>query len=298
MSPTPELDWNDIPLMLSLARAGSMSSAARELGVDVSTISRRVAAVEAVLQTRLFIRSNRGYEPTDAGAVFMARAQNVIGEVRAMLTETRAEAEGISGPVRITGVSALFDRWLMRRMPELVALYPQLRIELLTDNSNLSFTRREADFALRMAQPTEDAALVMRRLGDIGFGVYGAARFAGLPPEQWAEQPWLSYRDDLAALPEMRWLSELRPGPPQRVLQVSNVTTLIEACEAGLGLALLPWLLGESQSLRRLSTRPELRRELWLLSHRDAARIKRFKAVGEWLHQAFVTDASRMAGDG
>jgi len=295
MSPTPELDWNDIPLMLSLARAGSMSSAARELGVDVSTISRRVAAVEAVLQTRLFIRSNRGYEPTDAGSVFMARAENVIGEVRAMLTETRAEAEGISGPVRITGVNALFDRWLVRRIPELVEKYPNLQIQLLTDNSNLSFTRREADFALRLAQPTEDAALVMRRLGDIGFGVYGAPSFAGLSPEQWGEQPWLSYRDDLSGLPEMQWLSRLRPEP-RRVLQVSNVTTLIEACEAGLGLALLPWLLGESPALRRLSTQPEVRRDLWLLSHRDAARIKRFNAVGDWLHQAFVTDAASLSG--
>lgn len=297
MSATPDLDWNDIPLMHSLALAGSMSAAARELGVDVSTISRRVAAVEAVLQTRLFIRSHRGYEPTDAGTVFMARAESVIGEVRAMLTETRAEAEGISGRVRITGVSALFDRWLMRRIPELTALHPKLQIELLTDNTNLSFTRREADFALRLAQPTEDAALVMRRLGDIAFAVYGAPRFAGLPPDAWAEQPWVTYRDDLAAVPEMRWLSGLRPAPPQRVLQVSNVTTLIEACAAGLGLALLPWLIGETESLRRLSPRPELRRELWLLTHRDAARIKRFKAVGDWLHQAFAADAARISGE-
>lgn len=297
MSPTPELDWNDIPLMLSLARAGSMSSAARELGVDVSTISRRVAAVEAVLNTRLFIRSNRGYEPTDAGAVFMARAENVIGEVRAMLTETRAEAEGVSGPVRITAVSALFDRWLVRRLPELLEAHPKLQIQLLTDNSNLSFTRREADFALRLAKPTEDAALVMRRLGDIGFGVYGAPRFAGLPPERWGEQGWLSYRDDLSGLPEMRWLSQLRPEP-QRVLQVSNVTTLIEACEAGLGLALLPWMIGDTSGLCRLSSRPEVRRELWLLGHRDAARIKRFRAVGDWLHQAFAADAARVFGSG
>lgn len=295
MSAPPELDWNDIPLMLSLARAGSMSSAARELGVDVSTISRRVAAVEAVLQTRLFIRSNRGYEPTDAGAVFMARAENVIGEVRAMLTETRAEAEGISGPVRITGVNALFDHWLVRRLPDLLTLHPNLRFELLGENANLSFTRREADFALRLAQPTEDAALVMRRLGDIGFGVYGAPRFEGLGPEQWGSQPWLSYRDDLSALPEMRWLAQLRPQPT-RVLRVSNVTTLIEACEKGLGLALLPWLIGETPKLRRLSARPELRRDLWLLGHRDAARIKRFKVVSDWLHQAFAADMAVLSG--
>lgn len=292
---TPELDWNDIPLMLSLARAGSMSSAAKELGVDVSTISRRVAAVEAVLKTRLFIRSNRGYEPTDAGAVFIAHAETVLGGVRAMLTETKAEADGISGPVRITAVNALFDRWLIGRLPDLVEKYPNVQVHLLDDNGNLSFTRREADFALRLAQPTEDAALLMRRLGTIAFGVYGGPRFADVPRDEWGAQPWLAYDDDLSSLPEMQWLARLRPEP-RRIVRASNVSTLIEACEAGLGLALLPSIVGDTPALVRLSTEPELQREVWLLSHRDAARIRRFKAVGDWLQAVFENDAGRFSG--
>jgi len=295
MSASDELDWNDIPLMLALARAGSMSSAARELGVDVSTISRRVAAVETALKTRLFIRSNLGYQPTDAGNVFIAHAGQVLGCVGALLQETRAEAEGISGPVRLTAVNALFDYWLVDHLPALLDAHPQLQLKLIIDNSNLSFTRREADFALRLARPTQDAALLMRKVGNIGFAVYGAERFRDLPRDAWGDQPWLAYGDELSEMPEMQWLARLQPSPRQ-VLKVSSLSTLIRACAAGLGMALLPCLIGTGSGLQRLQPVPEVEREIWLLSHRAAANIRRFRAVSEWLCRVFEADAKRLSG--
>jgi DNA-binding transcriptional LysR family regulator len=291
---TNALDWNDIPLLLALARAGSMSAAARELGVDVSTISRRVAVVEAAMGTRLFIRSNRGYEPTDAGTVFIARAERALGEVEALQAETRAEGEGISGRVRLTAVNVMFDHWLLDRLPELLQRHPKLDLQLLTDNSNLSFTRREADFALRMAQPTQDAAILMRKVGDVGFAVFGAGDLASVPREQWSAQPWLAYGEELEGLPEMRWLAEQKIA--RRVLRVSNVTTLAHACELGMGLAVLPCIVGARQGLRQIGE-PLLARELWLLSHRDAARIKRFRAVADWMAELCERDAGRLRGD-
>jgi DNA-binding transcriptional LysR family regulator len=292
-----QLDLNDIPLILALARAGSMSAAARALGVDVSTISRRVAAAESAMNTRLFIRSNRGYEPTDAGAAFVAHAERVVGEVQALQQETRSEAEGIGGLVRITSVNVMFDLWLVDRLPELLARHPLLRVRLLADNQNLSFTRREADFALRLARPTEDAALVMKKVGQVGFAVYGAPRFAKLPRSAWGEQPWLSYNEDLSTLPEMRWLAENIQPPPRGVVQVNSVTTLIHACEAGLGLALLPCMVGARKSLVRLSKRVEISREIWLLSHRDAVKIKRFRAVTDWLTEILDRDRALFTGE-
>ncbi len=293
MNPS-DLDWNDIPLLLALARSGSMSAAARSLGVDVSTVSRRVAAAEAALQTPLFIRSTRGYQPTDAGAVFIARAEQVQGEVQTLVLETRAEAEGIHGTVRITAVDTLFDYWLVERLPALLRLHPQLRIQLIADDGNLSFTRREADFALRLARPTRDAALLMRKLGQIGMAVYAGKAFDGVPRAQWGAQPWLAYNDELSGLPEMQWLARLSPAP-RRVVQVSSATTLVHACKAGLGLALLPSFIADAAGLHRLSGGPELHRDLWLLSHRDTASIKRFRAVADWLQQAFETDRTALA---
>jgi len=290
-----ELDWNDIPLLLALARSGSMSAAARDLGIDVSTVSRRVAAAESALQTPLFIRSHRGYQPTDAGAVFIARAEQVQGEVRALLQETRTEAEGVHGAVRLTAVDTLFDHWLVTRLPSLLKQYPDLQLQLMADDGNLSFTRREADLALRLARPNADAALLMRKLGDIGLAVFGSERFASVPREQWGAQPWLAYNDELSGVPEMQWLAQLDPAPHRRV-KVSSATTLVRACEAGLGLAVLPCFIGSQRRLHRLSAQPELHRELWLLSHRDAVSIRRFRVVADWLAQAFEADGEALAG--
>lgn len=289
-------DWNDIPLLIALARDGSMSAAGRALGIDPSTMSRRLAAAEAALQTRLFIRDNAGYHPTEAGLVFLSYAERVSGDVKSMLLDTCSEAEGISGAVRITSIDFLFSHWLVDHMPALLEQYPRLQLQLLVGNQALSFTRREADFALRLARPQDDAALVMRKVGDIGFAVYGAERFANLAREQWAEQPWLAYGEELAEMAEMRWLREIAPDAHYPI-RVSSVSTLVHACQTGMGLALLPCILGERNGLRRLSDEVEVLREVWLLSHRDAGKIGRYQAVSTWLKQVFEQEAAGLRGE-
>ncbi|MBB2497512.1 LysR family transcriptional regulator [Aquipseudomonas ullengensis] len=289
-------DWNDIPLLIALARDGSMSAAGRALGIDPSTMSRRLAAAETALQTRLFIRDNAGYHPTEAGLVFLSYAERVSGDVKSMLLDTCSEAEGISGAVRITSIDFLFSHWLVDHMPALLEQYPRLQLQLLVGNQALSFTRREADFALRLARPQDDAALVMRKVGDIGFAVYGAERFANIAREQWAEQPWLAYGEELAEMAEMRWLREIAPHAHYPI-RVSSVSTLVHACQTGVGLALLPCILGERNGLRRLSAEVEVLREVWLLSHRDAGKIGRYQAVSNWLKQVFEQEAAPLRGE-
>ena len=289
-------DWNDISLLLALARDGNMSAAGRNLGVDPSTISRRLVAAEAALETRLFIRDNTGYHATEAGLIFLAYAERVYGEVESMLLDTRSEADDVSGAVRLTSIDFLFSHWLVEHMPALLQQHPRLQLHLLVGNQALSFTRREADFALRLARPKDDAALLMRKVGELGFAVYGAERFAHTPRELWPDQPWLAYGDELSELPEMRWLRGLVPAANFQI-RVSSVTTLVHACETGMGLALLPCVLAERNGLRRLSRDAELYREVWLLSHKDAGRIGRYRAVAEWLKGVLELDAVRLRGD-
>ena len=100
-----------------------------------------------------------------------------------------------------------------------------------------------------MAQPTQDAALLMRKLGTVGFAVYCSAKTRPPPRAKWAAQPWLAYNEELAGVPEMQWLDQL--DPPQRLLQASDMSTLIRACQAGLGLALLHLLLRRPCRRRR-----------------------------------------------
>ena len=290
-----DFDWNDIPLLLKLADTGSMSQAGRILGLDASTVSRRVAAAEKALNVRLFIRDPTGYRATDAGRVFLAHAEAVHDRVETMLLDTRAEAEGFSGTVNITAIDVLFTHWLVHHLPGLLAAHPALQVNLMGHNRDLSFARREADLAIRLNRPNQDAALRMRKVGDLGLAVYGTGPYAGLPREQWPDAPWLAYPVKLWRQPEMQWLDKLQPRRP--LVRLSSVSMILRACTEGAGLAFLPCIAADRAGLKRLEPEPILRRELWLLSHRDAGHIARFRVVADWLLGLFKSEAAALSGD-
>jgi DNA-binding transcriptional LysR family regulator len=290
-----KIDWNDIPMLLALADSGSMTAAGRALGMDTSTISRRLSAAENTLQTRLFVREGTRYQPTEAGLAFLEHAKVIYGQVQDMLLVTRAQAAGMTGPVRLTALGFLLDHWFIRQLPSLVHDYPGLEWKLIAANQNLSFTRRETDFALRLARPSEDAAVLMTRVGELGFSVYGAKKHMALPRSRWGAEPWLTYGDEHASLPEMQWLGDAFPDAAKRI-QTSSVATLRQACEAGLGLALLPCIVGADSGLTRLSEQPELYRELWLLSHKEAGKVERMRAVADSLKRLFDAEAAVLRG--
>ncbi|MGQ0619589.1 MAG: LysR family transcriptional regulator [Panacagrimonas sp.] len=289
------LDWNDIPLLLAVARERQLRAASRSLGVDVSTVSRRLAAAEERIQARLFIRDPEGYKPTDAGQAFIEAAEAIERTVLSIFQIARETADEISGPVRITSVDALLNDWLTARLPPLLEAYPGLEIRLIPDNRNVSFTRSEADLALRMARPEEDAAILMRRVGRIGVAVYGHPKFQDVPQARWSDQPWLTYNDDLADVPQMQWLRSAAPKAESH-FRASSTPILLKACEAGMGMTLLPCISTKGSGLVRLSAGVVHEREIWLLSHRDATSVRRFRIVADWLAQQLAMDDAFLAG--
>lgn len=288
-------DWNDIRLLVALQREGNLRATARYLKVDVSTISRRLSAAETHLQTRLFIRTSNGYQATAAGLTFLESAQTICGNVQQMLDNTQHTAQSISGTVRITSVDFIFSHWLVQPLAQFKQSHPKLTLELLNDNRDLSFTQSEADIAIRLARPNHDAALFMRKIGEIGWAVYAKAEQPDLPEELWSQQTWLSYTDELAHVPEMRWLQQLAPTQPP-ALQSNHIETLIHACKHGLGLALLPCMLANQAGLKQISKGPLVFRDVWLLSHRQTAQLARFETVYNWLVKQFSSNAERLRG--
>ncbi len=288
-----DFDWNDIPLLLKLADTGSMSQTARVLGLVPSTVSRRVAAAEEALNLRLFIRDPSGYRPTEGGKVFLAHAECIVDRVETMFLDTRAEEEGIRGTVNVTAIDVLFSHWLVRYLPELLSAHPGLELNLIGDNRDLSFTRRETDLAIRLSRPNIDAALRMRRMGELGIAVYATGEFAKAPREQWSSVPWLAYPVELARMPEMQWLDGIAP---KQVARLSSVSMILHACESGAGLALLPCIAADHAGLIRLEP-PILHREMWMLSHRDAGQVARFRAVADWLRGHFERESAALRGD-
>ena len=178
---TNTFDWNDIRLLLVLQREGNLRATARSLKVDVSTISRRLSAAEATLQTRLFIRTSSGYQATAAGLTFLESAQAIYEHIHQMLDNTQHTAQSVSGSVRITSVDFIFSLWLVKHMTAFKQQHPQLNLELLNDNRDLSFSQSEADIAIRLARPERDAALFMRKMGEMGWAVYAHAEHPPMP---------------------------------------------------------------------------------------------------------------------
>jgi DNA-binding transcriptional LysR family regulator len=272
------MEWSDLRYVLAAARAGTLAAAARRLGVNQTTVSRRVATAEASLGTRLFDRMDGVLHLTKAGEAAIARAARIEQEVDA-LARGIAGADAVpAGVVRLTAVPILANRLLIPALPKLYAANPELQIELVAEARNLHLTRREADIAVRLARPDAGAALA-RRIGRLDYAIYAPRRgtTAGLP--------WITYEEGLGHLPQARWIAARAvPGEPVP-LRVNDAEAILQAVHSGLGKSLLPCFVGEGdRRLKRIgASGAVLSREIWLLVHRDLRAQARIAAVIDWL---------------
>lgn len=283
------LDWNDVRYALAIARCGSLASAARALGVDQTTVSRRLRVLESAVGTPLFERRQGQTAPTPAGEILMERGLRIEQEIAALAHLGADNEAQVRGVVRLTAVDALVSHYLARHLAALRARHPGLAVELIASSRSLDLSRREADLAVRLARP-QSGDFVVRRLAGLAYGVYGTA--AAPAEDGWSACHWVAYEHSLDHVPEMRWLAE-RAGEERIVLRCNNMDALATAVADGLGLGILPRLVGARHaSLRCLSgEEPVLRREIWLVVPRELRHVPRIRAVGDWLAERFQADA-------
>jgi DNA-binding transcriptional LysR family regulator len=280
------IDWNALRYVLAVSRAGSCSAAARQLGVDATTVSRRLRAVEAALGTRLFERDADGrMRPTQAGEIAARRAEAMEAEVGDLALVVQGAGGLVQGTVRVTAVPILVNRVLLPAVPALLTRHPDLRLELIADPRDARLMRREADIALRLARPGEDAGsrILARRLGTVAYAAYAASpRVATTSP-----LPWLGYDEGMSHLPQAGWIARAaeREGGLAAVA-LNDADGLLHAVQAGLGRSMLPCIVGDRiPGLARLQSGDEAMpaRELWLLSHPDLRHLARIVAVVAWI---------------
>jgi DNA-binding transcriptional LysR family regulator len=285
------LDWDDIRFVLAVERAGAFAAAARRLGVNESTVARRVARAEARLEARLFERAAGRLTPTAAGSALVHRAERIELEVQAAQGAVAGADERAAGTVRVTAVPIIANRLLAPALVGLCARHPGLTIELIAEPRDLSLTQREADIAVRLARPEREARAVARRIGFLDYGVYAVVGAAA------ATLPWISYEDRMRDLPQSRWIAEQAGGAGERPpVLVHDAETLLQCAMAGLGKSLLPSAIaGREPSLVRIDSYPQApRREIWLMVHPDLRNITRIRVVMEWLMET-VTEATSAA---
>jgi DNA-binding transcriptional LysR family regulator len=284
------MDWSDLRYALAISRAGSLAAAARRLGVDQTTVARRLAALERGLAARLFDRIDGTLRPTKAGVALLARAEGAERAIEGIAEAIAGSDLRAEGAVRLTAVPILANRLLVPAIPGLLARHPGLRLELVAEPRNLSLGRREADIALRLARPESGTALA-RRIGRLDYAVF-VARHAREP----RRLPWITYDAELAHLPQARWIARAMGEGETAVLTVNDAEAMLQAVLAGLGRSLLPCFLAAGEPrLRRLGAKaPALSREIWLLVHRELRHLARVAAVIDWL-EALPAAAARPA---
>ena len=175
--------WDLYRSFLAVLRLGSLSAAGRTLGLTQPTLGRHIAELESALGQPLFVRSQMGLSPTEAAQSLAPSAEAMEAAAAAFLRTASGGLDEAKGIVRVTASEFVGVEVLPPILPAFRGIHPALAIELAISDTNQDLSRRDADIAVRMARPTQ-AALVARRIGDVGIGLYAHRRYAerhGLP---------------------------------------------------------------------------------------------------------------------
>lgn len=286
------LQWDDIRFFLELARAGSLSGAARRLRVEHSTVARRVEALEQSLGIRLFDRLPKAWSLTAEGEMLVAQAGRLDDEAQAF-SRAALGVSSLQGTVRISAPPVMAGHFLVPRLAALRARWQNLDLEVIGESRDANLARGEADLAIRMSRPTAPG-LAARCIGEMGYGLYAARGYTDRPAESWE---FLGYDDSLVQVPQQRWLTQIA-GNRRFVFRSNDLTALLNATRAGLGIAVLPhFLAANDDALSRVSDPvcPTVR-QIWLVMHPDVRRSPRVRLLADLLVEVVGEAEMLLAG--
>jgi DNA-binding transcriptional LysR family regulator len=288
---TIETDWERHRAFLAVLDEGSLSGAARRLGAAQPTVRRRIAELERQLGAVLFTRSPGGLEPTALARELRDSAQAMALAADAFARAASAEADAASGVVRITASDVIGVEVLPPILAALQAQHPGLIIDLGLSNRNEDLLRREADLAVRMVRPAQDA-LVARRVGDVRLGVYAHRRVIerhGLPTTlaDLTAMPMIGYETETASV---RFLQ--RQGLTVRredfVFRTDSDLAHLAAIRAGVGVGICQVGLGrrDPDLVHLLPQAFDFALETWVVMHEDLRPTRRVRLVFDHLFEA------------
>lgn len=280
-------DWDDLRFILAVSDEGTVSAAARRLGVNHATVLRRVARFEERCG-QIFDRTPRGYVLAQGQAGLISAARDVERAVLGVGRVLAGARMPLSGEVRITST----DSFCQVLLPPILALIgteaPDLRLTLISSNLPLDLGRIEADVTVRPAARLPEE-LVGEKAGELGFRAYRACHAPG-------GGAWLSLAGRLVQTVPGRWLSDQKQAT--QAGGADSFLTLRELAAHGRGVAILPAFLGdEDRRLERVpSVMPDLSVDIWVASHADMAEVPRIASTRQRLADAIRAQSARLAG--
>ncbi|MGI9509645.1 MAG: LysR family transcriptional regulator [Geminicoccaceae bacterium] len=297
------VNWDDLRFVLAVADQGSVAAAARWLGVNHTTVLRRVHAFEESNEIRLFERLATGYVLTMEGEQLVMAARSIDDTVAGLERRIAGRDLKLEGTIRVTTTDTFMASVLPPHLASFRGRHPRIAIELALTNNRLNLTKRDADVAIRPAKELL-APLVGQRVAQIGFAIYGARAYlearssSDLPADPLASgQAWLAGDELLANSPVAGWMRHHVPDA-HIAFRSDSFVALSQAAAAGLGLTVLPCCLGDANpALIRLDAPVDgLTTWLWILTHKDLSRAARIRAFIDHMEEALAGDRERLAG--
>lgn len=286
------LQWDDVRYFLELARLGSLSAAARKLDVEHSTVARRVEALEQTLGMRLFDRLPKGWSLTAEGESLVDQAQRLDHEAQAF-SRVALGVSSLQGTVRVSAPPVMAGHFLVPQLAARRARWRNIDLEVMGESRDANLARGEADLAIRMSRPTAPG-LVARSLGDMGYGLYAAPGYALGAAAEWE---FLGYDDSFVQVPQQQWLTKIAAGR-RFVFRSNDLSALLNAARAGLGITVLPHFLAANDPDLVVSTDPAcpITRQIWLVMHPDVRRSPRVRLIADLLAEVVEQSHGLLTG--
>ena len=257
------MDWDKLRIFHADASAGSFTHAGQTLGLSQSAVSRQISALEEEISTPLFQRHARGLTLTDEGELLFSAVTDVLGRLASAEEALKNVHDNPRGALKITASHGIGAYWLLPRLGQFLAQYPEVEVHLVMDDKELDLAQREADLAIRMRAPVQ-ADLIQRKLFTVHYHMYASKAYLKDHPapktlEEIADHSIIVYGE--TAVPEIRdinWLLEAykknaKPGAGGKIIRINNITGILQATEAGLGIGVVPdYVAAQHPSLERV----------------------------------------------
>ncbi len=278
----PMVGWDNLKVLLAISRFGSLTAAGQFLGIDQSTVGRKLSALEAELGAILFVRSKAGFAPTQAGEAAIKRALEMEIDANALIDDVATSGQGAVGTVRLLGNAWTLDRLTQLGLSSLLVRHPKMDVRIIT-LSPRTRTRGEASVSLWFE--------VEPRYGEfaIELGVVPYAIYKSIDAPQNVED-WVIFYDEDANRPAITTKAQKLRKPNENIrLTATDASVLVSAVASGIGKGLLPMCLAEQNPrlVRMNNGPPELQRMLKMHVHPDTIETERLKVMIDWLREVF-----------
>ncbi|MDH1440406.1 LysR family transcriptional regulator [Pseudomonas sp. GD03721] len=295
------MDWDNLRYFLELSRAGRLTSAANRLGVNYTTVARRVQALEKSLDAQLFLRSTVGYSLTEAGRSLLSQVEEMESTF-SIIEKTREDRqESLSGHVRIGATEGYGSLMLAPQLAQFASGHPNLSIDLLAVPRTVHLSRREADIVIALERP-ERGPFIITKLTDYVLKLYASAGYLERHPpirgkDDLRGHGFVGYVDDLLYSRELSCLDEI--GKPRCIaLRSTSILAQQQAAAAGAGIAILPAFSAAADARLRcvLGEQVEFTRTFWMLMPMELEGIARMKATWNFLREMAVENQALLLG--